>query len=66
MYPVAFHSRKLQPAEINYDTHDKELLAIVDSFKVWRRYLEGSMHQVQVHSDHQTLKSFLTKKTINC
>jgi hypothetical protein len=29
-HPVAFHSRKLIPAEINYDIHDKELLAIVD------------------------------------
>ena len=32
-HPVAFHSRKFTPAEINYDTHDKELLAIVDCFK---------------------------------
>jgi hypothetical protein len=31
----AFHSRKFSPAEINYEIHDKELLAIVDCFKVW-------------------------------
>ena len=37
--PVAFHSRKLTPAEQNYDIHDKELLAIVDAFKHWRHYL---------------------------
>lgn len=35
-HPVAFHSRKFSPAEINYKIHDKELLAIVDSFKHWR------------------------------
>jgi len=40
LHPVAFHSRKFQPAEINYDVHDKELLAIVDAFKHWRRYCE--------------------------
>jgi len=27
--PVAFHSRKFSPAEINYDVHDKEMAAIV-------------------------------------
>jgi len=37
--PVTFHSRKLMPAEGNYDIHDKELLAIVDAFKHWRHSL---------------------------
>jgi len=32
LHPVAFHSRKFQPAEINYEIHDKELLAIVDAY----------------------------------
>ena len=31
LHPVAFHSRTLNNAEINYDTHDKELLAIIDA-----------------------------------
>jgi hypothetical protein len=30
-----FHSRKFSLAEINYKIHNKELLAIVDCFKVW-------------------------------
>ncbi len=30
---IAFHSRKLTDAELNYEIHDKKLLAIVDSFK---------------------------------
>jgi len=38
LHLVAFHSRKFQLAEINYEIHDKELLAIVDAFKHWRRY----------------------------
>jgi hypothetical protein len=29
----AFHSRKFSLAEINYEIHNKELLAIVDCFK---------------------------------
>jgi hypothetical protein len=33
LHPVAFHSRKMEPAEKNYDIHDKELLAVVEAFK---------------------------------
>jgi len=40
LHLVASHSRKFQPAEINYEIHDKELLAIVDAFKYWRRYCQ--------------------------
>jgi hypothetical protein len=32
LYPVAFYSKKISAADINYEIHDKELLAIVDSF----------------------------------
>ena len=31
--PLAFYSRKFTSAELNYDVYNKELLAIVDSFK---------------------------------
>ena len=31
LHPIAFHSRKFSAVEINYEIHDKELLAIVDS-----------------------------------
>jgi len=65
LHPVAFHSRKFQPAEINYEIHDKELLAVVDAFKHWRRYCEGAAHQIQVLSDHQNLEYFTTTKVLN-
>ena len=65
LHPVAFHSRKFQPVEINYKIHDKELLAIVDAFKHWRRYCEGNAHQIQVFSDHQNLEYFITTKVLN-
>ena len=65
LHPVAFHSRKFTPAEINYEIHDKELLAIVDAFKHWRRYCEGATSQVEVFSDHQNLEYFTTTKILN-
>jgi len=65
LYPVAFHSRKFQPAEINYEIQNKELLVVVDAFKHWRRYCEGATHQVEVYSDHQNLEYFTTTKVLN-
>ena len=63
--PVAFHLRKLTPAEQNYDIHDKELLAIVDTFKYWRHYLQGARHEVTVITDYKNLTTFTTTKTLN-
>ena len=33
--PVAFYSHTLTTPKLNYDTHDKELLAIFEAFKTW-------------------------------
>lgn len=63
--PVAYYSRKLSPAELNYDIHDKELLAIVVAFEQWRVYLEGSTYPVQVWTDHKNLIYFTTTKVLN-
>ena len=65
LHPIAFHSHKFTEVEINYDTVDKKLLAIVDCFKRWRQYLEGAKHQIQVISDHQNLELFQTTKVLN-
>ena len=35
VHPVTFHSRTFTAVELNYDTHDKELLAIFEAFKIW-------------------------------
>jgi len=65
LHPVAFHSRKLNSTEINYEIHDKELLAIMESFKEWKRYLWGEEEPVMVYTNHQNLQSFLTTKVGN-
>lgn len=60
IHPIAFHSRKLSPPEMNYEIHDKQLLAIVDCFKRWRQFLEGALHRIEVFSDHHNVE-YLTK-----
>ena len=64
-HPVAFYSRKLTSAEINYDTGDKEMLAIIETLKHWRHYLEGARYTVRVDSDHKNLETFLSTKVLN-
>ena len=39
-YPVAFFLQKMIPVETRYETHNGELLAIVEVFKTWKNYLE--------------------------
>ena len=34
LYPIIFYSRKFTAPELNYDIYDKELLSMVDSFKI--------------------------------
>lgn len=62
--PVAFFSKAMQPAERNYDIHDRELLAIVRTFQQWRHYLEGANHTVSVTSDDKNLEIFRTTKVL--
>lgn len=33
---VAYFSSKMAPAECNYEIYDKELLAIIRAFEIWR------------------------------
>ena len=62
---VTFWSCKCTPTECNYNTHDREMLAIIESMKYWRHYLEGSKHSIRVRSDHKNLKAFMTTKLLN-
>ena len=54
----------LSSPELNYDTHDKELLAIHESFRTWRHYLEGSGTPIDVVTDHKNLEYFATTKLL--
>jgi len=63
--PIAYYSRKMTGPELNYDIHDKELLAIVEAFREWRVYLEGTTLPVQVYTDHKNLLYWTSTKTLN-
>ncbi|KAK4411556.1 Transposon Ty3-I Gag-Pol polyprotein [Sesamum angolense] len=60
---IAYASRQLMPHEINYPTHDLELVAIVHALKIWRHYLYGETFQI--FTDHKSLKYIPTQKELN-
>ena len=63
--PIAYYSRKLTPAELNYEIYDKELLAIVAAFEEWRAYLEGAPFQTEVYCDHNNLRYFRSSRVLS-
>src|ERR1700761_5863548 len=62
--PVAFHSEKLNKAEINYDIHDKELLAVVRCLTKWDAELR-SCGPFTILTDHKNLEHFMKKQNLS-
>ncbi len=57
---MAYFLSKMIDAKRNYQIHDAELLAIVESFYHWRHYLEQPYHTLEVLTDHSNLRGFMS------
>ena len=64
LHPCAFFSRKLTPAEKNYDIGNKEL-AVKVTLAEWRHWLEGAEQPFLVWTDHKNLEYLKNAKRLN-
>ena len=59
-HAIAYASKTLMGAQLNYATTEKDLLAAIFAIDKFRSYLVGA--KVIIYTDHVALKYFLTKK----
>ncbi|KAL0150894.1 hypothetical protein M9458_053813, partial [Cirrhinus mrigala] len=65
MHPCAYFSRKLSPAERNYDVGNRELLAMKLALEEWRYWLAGAKHPFTILTDHKNLEYLRSAKRLN-
>ena len=61
---VVYFLQKMSFIKQNYKIKDKELLAIVTSFKEWKIYCD-SIINLNILTDHKNLFNFVTIKEFN-
>jgi transposase InsO family protein len=63
--PVAFFSRKLNSAQRNYTTGEKEILSIVETLKEYKTMLFGC-REIHIYTDHRnlTFTAFQTQRVL--
>ena len=57
-HPISFESQKLKPNEQINSTYDKEMLAIMHAFVMWKQYL--LVAKFIIKTNQNILKYFLT------
>ena len=61
-HPVAFESRKLDASKQRYNTHKKEMTAVIHCLDIWKHYLMGTW--LVVVSDNVANTFFKTQKKL--
>jgi hypothetical protein len=61
-HPIAFASRKLSESEQNYNTTEREGLAMVYALQKFRHYLLGK--HFKMFTDHSSLKYLVNKPVL--
>lgn len=55
LYPCAFFTKRLSLVEQNYDSGNRELLAIKLALEECRQWLEGANHPFEIFSTYEKL-----------
>jgi transposase InsO family protein len=66
-HPIAYYSKTMSGPELNYEIHDKEMLAIIRALENWRAELSGLQREdrFDIYTDHKALEYFMTKRRLN-
>ena len=64
LHSCAFYSKKITPAECNYEIYDKEMLAIIRALEEWDAELR-SVSCFLILTDHKNLEYFMTTRQLN-
>ncbi|MBW0551548.1 hypothetical protein O181_091263 [Austropuccinia psidii MF-1] len=64
--PISFDSRKLLPAELNYEIHGKEHLGIAWALKCQRSFLLSLSNPFKVLTYHSFLQHFMSSNVLTC
>lgn len=65
LHPCAYYSRRLSPAERNYDVGNRELPAMKLALVEWQHLLEGAEYSFVVWTDHKNLTYLRNAKRLN-
>ncbi|QRW26583.1 Retrotransposable element Tf2 protein [Rhizoctonia solani] len=65
LHLVAYMSKSFSGAKANYDTHDKELLAIIKALEEWHILLEATNKPIQVFTNHRNLEYWMQARMFN-
>ncbi len=63
--PVAYLSKSLNETEINYEIHNKEMLAVIRGLENWRHLLEDAKFKFEIQTDHKNLEYFMKTQKLN-
>ena len=59
--PIGYYSRRLTPAEMNYHTYDRELLAVKETLMAFRHLLLGI--KISIKTDHQSIRQLYSQSS---
>ena len=64
VYLIIFYFYTFIMIKLNYNTYNKELLVIFETFKIWQYYLENLAYSINIVTNHKNLKYFSTTKIL--
>ena len=62
-HPIAYFTKKLKGANLNYSTYDKEMYALIRALQTWQHYLLPK--EFVIHNDHESLKHLKGQGKLN-